>query len=310
MIRFRQIEAFRHLMATGTTVAAARQLHISQPAISRLVADLETDLGFKLFNRSKGRLEPTMAAVRFQLAVEENFLGLERLRKAAETIRLDENEGLSIACMPVLSTSLLPLILKEFRKTQPDTPLKIDSVSNADVLFRLQNLKVDVAICLAFPAIAGIEVEPLLSTKVLCALPAGHRLCDKPFITAADLAGEDMIGWTPSSPISPSKEDLYFPDSTKKPNFLIRTHTSHTRYAMVANGFGVSIVESFGHQVWAQHGVVVKPYITDSLHSYVLAYPSTGRRSGLVQKLRTATLKVVQNPDLVPWRHHEKNSKA
>lgn len=302
MIRFRQIEAFRYLMTTGTTVGAARRMHISQPAISRLIADLEEDLGFKLFNRAKGRMEPTTAAVRFQLAVEENFLGLERLRKAAETIRNDESEGLTVACMPALSTSLLPLILKEFFKTNPGVPVKIDSVGDAEVLVRLQDLKVDVAISLAFPAIAGIEVEPILQAQVLCALPPGHRLCERELITPEDLAGENVIGWTPHSHLDHSPEDKYFPPGVIKPYFPIRTHTSHTRYAMVAHGFGVSIVEPFAFKVWEAHGIVVKPFQTKATHDYVLAYPSTGRRSALVQDFRNATMQVIRDPDLVPWQ--------
>ena len=57
MIRFRQIEAFRSLIMTGTSVGAAKKLHVTQPAISRLIADLEADLGFSLFSRVGGRLE-------------------------------------------------------------------------------------------------------------------------------------------------------------------------------------------------------------------------------------------------------------
>ncbi len=79
MIRFRQIKAFRSLIMTDTSVGTARKLNFTQPAISRLIADLEADLGFSLFNRISGRLNPTTAGLCFHKSVEENFLGLERL---------------------------------------------------------------------------------------------------------------------------------------------------------------------------------------------------------------------------------------
>jgi DNA-binding transcriptional LysR family regulator len=301
MIRFRQIEAFRCLMSCGTTVAAARRMHITQPAVSRLIADLEDDLGFRLFNRAKGRLEPTTAAIRFQRAVEENFLGLERLRQVAETIRNEENEGLAIACMPVLSTSLLPQILKEFFKLRPEVPVRIDTVGNAEVTVKLQDLKVDVAISLAFPAIAGIEVEPLLEADVLCALPADHPLAERDYITPQDLAEETIIGWLPNYPLSQNQEQKYFGHAGVSPRYNIRTHASHTRYAMVANGFGVSIVEPFASELWATQGVVTRPFQTPAKHEYVLAYPSSGSRSAILQDFRLATLRVVNDPELVPW---------
>ncbi|WP_018152490.1 LysR substrate-binding domain-containing protein [Leeia oryzae] len=293
MIRFRQIEAFRYLMSTGTTVGAARKLHITQPAISRLIADLEEDLGFRLFNRVKGRLEPTTAGVRFHRAVEENFLGLERLRKAAETIREDEHEGLSIACMPVLATTLLPLILKEFFKLQPYVPVKVDSIGNSELLVQLQDMKVDVGISAEFASIAGIEVEQIYETDPLCALPPGHPLATKERIYPEDLEGETVIGWLANNALSHGDEDkVYFGRAGVKPRCLIRTYTSHIRYAMVANGFGVSIVEPFASSIWTAHGVVVRPYETDVKHRYVLAYPSASSRSSVLQDFRQATLKV------------------
>ena len=82
-MNFRQIEAFRYVMITGTTKGAANRLFVTQPAISRMITALEAHLGFKLFNRHKGRLQPTMTAIRFYKAVEQNFLGLERLEKLA-----------------------------------------------------------------------------------------------------------------------------------------------------------------------------------------------------------------------------------
>lgn len=303
MIRFRQIEAFRHLMSSGTTVAAARRMHITQPAISRLLADLEEDLGFRLFNRNKGRLEPTTAAIRFHRAVEENFLGLERLRHVADTIRADEKEGLTVACLPALSTSLLPHVLKAFFRMRPDIPIRIDTVGNAEVLLKLQDMKADVALSQAFTPIAGIEVEPLLVADVLCALPAGHPLAAKSLITPQDLAEETVIGWLPNYPHGQNPQQRYFDHAGVSPRFNIRTHASHTRYAMVANGLGVSIVEPFASPLWAGQGVVTRPFQTDARHEYVIAYPSSSSRSAIVQDFRSATIQVINNPACVPWGH-------
>jgi DNA-binding transcriptional LysR family regulator len=175
MIRFRQIEAFRHLILTGTGTGAAKRLHITQPAISRLITDLESELGFSLFLREKGRLEPTMAGLRFYRAVEENFLGLERLKQIANSILSDATPSLSIACLPVLSTSLLPLVLREFIKRQPDVAVKVEPCGVSEIMQRLQELKSDIALSLEFNEIAGINIEPIFSARVMCALPEGQQ---------------------------------------------------------------------------------------------------------------------------------------
>lgn len=300
MIRFRQIEAFRCLMIAGTSVGAARKMHITQPAISRLIADLEADLGFRLFNRSKGRLEPTTAGVRYYKAVEENFLGLERLMQVAGNIRNDAPEGLTIACLPVLSTTLLPLVLRQFFKYRPGVPVSIDSCSAPEMLVRLQDLKVDMALSLAFPPLAGIEVEPMMEAGFLCAMPADHRLAQKEIVLPADLEGEDVIGWLSDSSQIYSKGKSILDDAGVFPRYIIKTHTSHTRYAMVANGLGIAIVEPFAAKLWCAYGIVTRPFESDIKHQYVLAYPSGGIRSELVHDFHEAVMHVAKDYDFGP----------
>jgi DNA-binding transcriptional LysR family regulator len=297
MMKFRQIEAFRCLMQAGTSVGAARKMNVTQPAVSRLVSDLEDSLGFRLFNRAKGRLEPTVAGIRFYRAVEENFLGLERLTQVASNIRNEEPEGISVACLFVLSTTLMPLVLKEFFKYHPDVPVTVDACNGPEILVRLQDMKVDMAIALDFPPFAGIEVEKILKVDVLCAMPATHRLADKEMIYPIDLHGENMIGWVPIISQKYEKEAQSLQAAGSLPRNVIKTHTSHTRYAMVANGLGLSIVEPFAAKIWKSHGVVVRPFAGKICYEYILAYPGGSIRSQLMHDFRDAVIKVSKEYD-------------
>jgi DNA-binding transcriptional LysR family regulator len=284
-------------MLAGTSVSAARKMNITQPAISRLISDLEDSLGFRLFNRAKGRLEPTIAGVRFYRSVEENFLGLERLTQVAANIRNEAPEGIAIACLPVLATSIMPLILLEFFKFHPHIPVTVDSCGGPEILVRLQDMKVDMALCLAFPSMAGIEVEPVMKMNVMCAVPVGHRLAEKDVVTPEDLDGENMIGWVPITSQGYKEELNSLENADSHPRHVIKTHTSHTRYAMVANGLGVSIVEPFAAKIWCNNGVVVKPFASNISHEYILAYPGGGIRSELMHDFREAALKIAANYD-------------
>src|SRR3546814_9544927 len=71
-MNFRQIEAFRTVIACGTTTRAAEILRISQPAISRLLADLERTTKLKLFDRGKGRIRPTAEGLAFYDEVQRS----------------------------------------------------------------------------------------------------------------------------------------------------------------------------------------------------------------------------------------------
>ena len=75
----RQVEAFRALMLTASTVRAAEMMHVTQPAVSRLVRELQEALDLTLFERRGTRLVPTSAAVSLFREVERSFVGMERI---------------------------------------------------------------------------------------------------------------------------------------------------------------------------------------------------------------------------------------
>ena len=82
-ITHRQVEAFRAVVHTGTTVDAAPLLHTFQPSISRLIRELEAAVHLKLFDRVKGRLLLTAEGSAFHDEVRRSFAGLQRLSEVA-----------------------------------------------------------------------------------------------------------------------------------------------------------------------------------------------------------------------------------
>lgn len=296
-MRFRQIEAFRYLMTSGTSVGAARKMNITQPAVSRLIADLESNLGFRLFNRIKGRLEPTTAGLRYYRAIEENFLGLERLAQVARDIREDAPEGLTIACLPVLSTTLLPRVLREFFKRHPSVPVSVDSCSDPEILVRLQDFRADMALSLALSPLAGIDMVSMMEVDFRCAMPAHHRLASKDLVLPSDLEGEDVIGWISTNPLTDAIEQSILETAGIFPRYVVKTHTSHTRYAMVASGLGIAIVEPFAAKIWAAHGVVTRPFKANMNNEYILAYPSGRTRSAMAHDFQETVMRVAREYD-------------
>ena len=85
-LTLRQIDAFRAVMLTGTATEAAQVLGISQPAISRLVSDLEQEIGFKLFDRVGRRVVPTAEAQILIEEVKRALTGLDQIRETASEI--------------------------------------------------------------------------------------------------------------------------------------------------------------------------------------------------------------------------------
>src|SRR5438270_8190707 len=82
-INHRQIEAFRAVFQTGSMTAAGALIGVTQPAISRLIRDLEGEIGWSLFDRSAGKLIPTPAAVALFRELQRSYHGLDRVADAA-----------------------------------------------------------------------------------------------------------------------------------------------------------------------------------------------------------------------------------
>src|SRR5437868_6942450 len=99
-MKIRQLEAFRAVMLCQTVTRAAEMLHISQPAATRLIADLEESVGFALFERVRGRLYPTAEAQVLYEEVQRSLVGVERIALAAQDIRELQRGSLQIAAAP------------------------------------------------------------------------------------------------------------------------------------------------------------------------------------------------------------------
>jgi DNA-binding transcriptional LysR family regulator len=272
-MNFRQLEAFRHVILTGTTKEAASRMFVSQSAISRLINALEEEVGFTLFKRLKGRLQPNTAGLRFYEAVEQNFLGLERLDQTAARIRRSEPRELKIACTPALSSTLLPVAIKAYRIHYPTIMINVDTVIVPDLLERIQQMRVDLAVTLTFPPITGIEVETLLETENYCAMPISHPLASKDVITPEDLVGLPLLKPLPTGPLTWEEEEQILQKASIEPKYVMAYHTSHTGYAMIARDLCIGLMEPFAAQHW-HNEVTLRPFRPRLKLTYALAYPS------------------------------------
>src|SRR6266446_6426297 len=103
-------------MKTGTASRAAETLGITQPAVSRSLAQLESAVGFSLFARVRNRLVPTPEAKQLYRDVESTFRGIDSLRASAARIRDRGSGEIRVATLAALSSSLVPRAVRHFQK--------------------------------------------------------------------------------------------------------------------------------------------------------------------------------------------------
>ncbi len=294
-MKHRQIEAFRQVMLTGTTIGAADALSVSQPAISRLISDLEIDLAFKLFDRIRGRLEPTDEARRFMRSVEKVYVSLGELDKAARQIRASEPDDLTICATPSISTYVMPRAIKAFRETHPNVGLRIENVTSSEIARSLKSMRADIGVSHSFPEVSGVIQETLVEAAHVCAMPEDHALARKEVIRPSDLEGENVIRILPVGIVNweQTKQTLVNAGIQFESNLGIQN--SHTGYSLIAAGLAIALIEPFAAKIWRPHGVVVREFQPHIRYRYVAAYGENGRDLASLKTLLSCLQAVLVN---------------
>jgi len=257
-MNLRQLECFRAVMVAGTMTRAAELLRVSQPSISNVIAALEHEIGFSLFKRRKGRLQPTSEAAYFYEEVNKTLESLDNTVRTAQEIRNMNTGRLVIASQPGIAIHFLPMVVSRFLETHPDVQFKLLSRSSAIVREMIATQQFDIGIAEPPVEHPGVRTERI-SAECVCVLPTGHRLSSKDVITPTDLDGEPFIS------IYNDHSTYYrlhnaFADAKARWKVVAETHFFSTCCSFVENGSGVTISDPYTASRHAGSGLVIKPF--------------------------------------------------
>lgn len=255
----RQIEAFRAVMLSSTTVRAAELMHVTQPAVSRLIRELQDSLGLKLFDRVGNRLRPTADAVALYAEVERSFVGLEKIAQAARELGSRRAGRLRIAAMPALCNGALPRFVGEFTMAHPRIEIELYGLPSQSVIDWIVSDQCDLGFAAGPVEHGAIEVSTLPAVRYVAAIPAKHRLADRPFIRARDFDGESFVALGEGTR-SRFRIDDIFAKAGVAPAVRVKTPLSEIACALVSAGVGCSVVDPFTAREFASRGVVVKRF--------------------------------------------------
>ncbi|MEI9535245.1 LysR family transcriptional regulator [Moellerella wisconsensis] len=243
-LSWRHIEIFKAVMTAPNLTEAAQLLNTSQPTISRELARLEYLLQFKLFDRIKGRLHPTVQGLRLFEEVERSYYGLARIKNAAESIRQFEHSELSITCLPAFAQSLLPQVCHHFMATYPELNLTIIPQESPLLEEWLSAQRYDLGLTEHLQTPPGTERISLISLNEVCVLPAEHPLCNKPQLTPEDFAGQRFIHLSQTDSYRQIIDRIFSQHGVMRKS-VMETHSAASICAMVQQGIGLSIVNPF-----------------------------------------------------------------
>jgi DNA-binding transcriptional LysR family regulator len=192
-MNIREIEIFRTVMQEGSVSKAAERLRVSQPAVSKYIAQLEQRLGLSLFLRRGGRIVPTPEANALFGQVDRLFLGLGQVERFMDDLAGLRRGHLTIACLPLLSLVVMPDVVAAFTKERPDISVALQTRSSARIVEWVAARQVDVGVGLYASRSAGVVAEPLVELELFCAIPPGDLLETREVVDITDLEGRDLI---------------------------------------------------------------------------------------------------------------------
>jgi DNA-binding transcriptional LysR family regulator len=259
-LNLRQIEVFRAIMLTGSISGAAKLLHVSQPAVSRLISYAEQRLGIALFERIKGRLYPTPEAQRLFVEVNAVYQSVQRVNEVAEDLIENRMGHLRIACSPNLGQSLLPRAIARFYDHYPDVRIILHTMIPSVLMQAVLTQQVELGIAFLQDTHPNVEILPLYENRMVAAVAASHPFARRKSLAVRDLADTPLIGYGSDIPLGQLVRRL-FSDEGLVPQVKIEVQQAHVACALVQAGTGIALIDELtvAGPVWPQ--IVVKPIV-------------------------------------------------
>ena len=288
-MNFRQIEAFRTVIISGTASRAAELMGVSQPSISRSIAELEQILGFSLFDRVKGRLVPTPEGQMFYRDVDASFSGLDRLRSAGARIRDFGSGSVRVASLAALGSTLLPRAIKLFRDQHPTTTVNLNILSSSGVRNAVADGEFDIGLAADEVDLSGVEHQVFGSFQAVIAIPPEHELASRDVISPADLGHIDYVALSPEDRAR-HRFDQVCEEAGVKPNLVTETPNSATVCALALAGVGLGLVNPLAADGFRERGLVFRRFEPPVyFKSYILYRPDV-QKARLVRAFVQALL--------------------
>ena len=244
-LTLREMAAFRRVLELGTVTAAAEDLHLTQPAVSRMLQAMETRLGFPLFRRHRKRLVATAEALAFYPEVVGAFAAIEAVEQRAADLRSGQTGSLRIVAIAAFASTLVPDAIERFRARHPRISLVVRAASAVEAADLVAGNRADIGLIIGPVAASGVLARELCTTWIGCVVPKGHRFEGRRSVSAADLRDETVITLSATLPLG-SLVAQAFAARNVVLRRAITVNQSAIACALVDRGAGVALLDGSG----------------------------------------------------------------
>jgi len=254
----RQLRAFAAVHDTGSVSAAARKVHLTQPALSRRISELESALGVRLFDRTGGRLRLTNEGESLLIHSRNVLAEAESLATRAETLRKGRGRTLAVGTAPMTMESVIAPVLQRYLREHPDIDVRLVEGGAPALLDKVQ--KGELHLTLSVPLGPTLEHRRLFPLRTLAVSSAASGIPARAkTVRLEDLVAERLL-MLPRGFIHRNAFEAACELMQTRPNIALESAIPETLLALARIGYGVAVVPS------------AQPVRDASLRTHVIVY--------------------------------------
>jgi len=244
-MRYRHIEVFYSVFIHRSVTKAALDLNVTQPSISKILSQSESDLGIKLFERLNKKMIPTQEAKILFPYAQKVHNNLSNFKKVSSNLVEKPQGDLNIAATHALGIDYLPEAISKFSALNSKATFETVTLHYEEIIKQVQELKVDVGIVYDPVQHDDLINQPIINGKFVVIAPQSffpnktvvniNDIKTQPFIKITDKVG-------PRGPLG-SKLEEYLLKNSLNLNPTFNTETYQVALALVSKGMGITITD-------------------------------------------------------------------
>ena len=289
-VTLKQLRAFVAVAESRSFVEACSVLHLSQPALSATIRNLEETVGGTLLARTTRALALTPEGETFLPAAKQLLNDCDNAVSDLNNLFAKQRGKLNIAAMPSFAANRLPCSLVHFHKLYPNINIAIQDVIAEEVVDMVRAGRVEFGISFDPEEPGDIEFTPLFNDRFVAVLPKKHPLTKQEQISWKALQDNPVILLQHPSSIR-KQIDTVISDRQLNLSIEIESHQLTTIGRMVANGLGISIIPSLCTEQMEEIGAVCRPLVSPVISRDVgiitrSRYPLSSAAEAMIETLK------------------------
>jgi LysR family transcriptional regulator, benzoate and cis,cis-muconate-responsive activator of ben and cat genes len=250
-VELRHLRYFVAVAEMENVSRAALKLHVSQPALSRQIRDLEDEIGFSLLERTAKSVRLTDAGRKFLDDARVLLQNADEAIKKARAVATAEPTELHVGYSPTPTAEILPKILRAFQRAMPNVHVRLHDWSNNAIRDGLRDGRLQLGLIVPpskASSMRDLRYEELFHERVCVAVAPQHPFARRRAIPLTEVAAEPLIGLTRED--YPNYYDLLsftFSKVNQKPRIIEEHDSMAGVMSAVEAGTGVAVAVDFGY---------------------------------------------------------------